>query len=271
MESRKEIPQITPTDSHRRIVRRLVRSERSASLATTLSRGNQAIPYASVVTYTADERAAPILLLSSLADHTQALMDDPRACLLVSQARGLPNPQTGPRVSLLGTMQKVERDDPRHPALQSHFLGRHPAASQYIGFGDFALWQMEVTEAHYVGGFARAVWLGNDWLSVAECASTIIDGGMEVLQGFDRDQQSAIAYAMVMTSGLDLSVEDCRWQVVAIDCDGVLLRDGEGNADVPVWLPFAESVSSTQELAECLGSLAQQGQRIAVEQALNRA
>jgi putative heme iron utilization protein len=41
-------------------------------------------------------------------------------------------------------------------AARAGFLTAHPYAAMYADFGDFAFWRVELTAAHYVGGFAAA-------------------------------------------------------------------------------------------------------------------
>ena len=43
--------------------------------------------------------------------------------------------------------------------LARRFLARHPEAERYAGFADFGFYRMTVERAHYVGGFAKAVWI----------------------------------------------------------------------------------------------------------------
>src|SRR3989441_224329 len=70
---------------------------RTGTLAT-LSRRHPGHPFASVMPYALDDAGRPVVLISSMAMHTQNLQADPRASLLVTQ------PGLGP--------QREESDDP---------------------------------------------------------------------------------------------------------------------------------------------------------------
>src|SRR3546814_8600047 len=63
--------------------RRLLAQMREGTLATLTSDG---APFASLVTFALDEAGQPLLLLSTLARHTQNLLVDARASLLVVEA-----------------------------------------------------------------------------------------------------------------------------------------------------------------------------------------
>lgn len=128
----------------------LVEAGGNAALAT-LDR-QSGTPYVSLVTVAISPDRAPILLLSGLAMHTRNLIADQRASLLFSAGLGAANPLTLARVTLLG---RIERSD--NQIVRDAYLKRHPQASDYAGFGDFAVYLMNVERAHFIGGFGRIV------------------------------------------------------------------------------------------------------------------
>ncbi len=159
--------------------RALLRRARSAALATSLAADGSGSgwPYASLVTIACDADASPILLLSDLSDHTRNIASDGRASLLVEAASGRANPQTGPRVSLLGRITKTEEE--RH---RRRFLARHPSAGLYAGFADFNVYRMSVERAHFIGGFGRAAWLApEDVLLAHETAAAAAEAEPSLL------------------------------------------------------------------------------------------
>ncbi len=110
-------------------------------------------PYVSLTTIAVGEDVKPILLLSGLAEHSKNLTSQNQASLLIERASHLKNPQTGPRVTLIGSISKSDLD-----ADKQLFLSIHPSAAAYAGFGDFAFYKMTVDKVHYVGGFGAAHW-----------------------------------------------------------------------------------------------------------------
>ena len=111
--------------------RRLLRAVDRGALATSLAGGAEAAaggwPYASLVLLACDHDAAPLLLISDLAEHSKNIADDPRVGLLIDGTVGRTDPLTGPRVTILGTAEKT--DDARFKA---RFVARHPAAAQLL-------------------------------------------------------------------------------------------------------------------------------------------
>lgn len=249
---RKDIPTIKPGRSHREAVRRLLRKSGKASLATTMAADADrapGAPYATLVTCATDHDGSPVLLLSGLADHTRNLAADDRAALLLDDTHGLPNPQTGERATVMGRIRRIE-DAEMLERCRRRFLARHPATALYAGFGDFAFCRMTVERAHYVGGFARAVWIddGASVLSPAPVAAKLAAAESGICDHMNQDHAQAVALYATRLLGLD----EGAWNMVAIDADGCdLARD-----DVVVRLPFESPLTSAAEARTVLVDLA---------------
>ena len=78
-----DVPSV-PEPSYAERARTLAYLVRSGALAT-LSRKHPGHPFASVMPYALDQYGQPLVLVSSMAMHTQNLQADPRASLLVTQ------------------------------------------------------------------------------------------------------------------------------------------------------------------------------------------
>lgn len=224
-------------------VRRLIRRARSAALATAMA-DSAGRPYASLVTVACDGGGQPLLLLSSLSDHARNLSADPRASLLIDEARGLANPQTGARVSLVGEIRRT--DDPSHAA---RFLARHPAARRYAGFGDFGFFGMVVERGHFVGGFARAHWLERSDLALeGDAVAALAAAEAEILAHMNDDHAGTIdLYAQAL-----LGRRGDGWRMIAVDVEGLdLYRRG-----IFVRLEFPTQVTGVDDLRETLVALA---------------
>jgi putative heme iron utilization protein len=142
--------------------RDLVSRARFAALAT-LAEGDGRTsaeagwPFASLVAL-ADDGGRPLLLLSRLAEHTKNLERCGRASLLVTDKDAAEvDPLAAARVTILGTCARVPEVERALAA--SKFLSAHPGSAEVLGFGDFALWRLEVARLRWVGGFGRMGWL----------------------------------------------------------------------------------------------------------------
>jgi len=206
-------------------VRQLVREGRSGALATVAAKDGS--PLNALVTYATDGTGQPIFSLSTLSDHTRNILSDPRASLLVEATSRRRNPQTGPRVALVGVVRIS-----KNPTHRARFLARHPDAAFYAGFGDFAIYRMTVEKAHYIGGFARAHWIkGIDAVLPKSPATELADMEADVIAHMNLDHAKAIdLYANVM-----LGRKGSGWQMTGLDAEGCDLRCAGRSARL--WFP----------------------------------
>ena len=221
-----DTPHDLPKDN-KLALRQVARACRKATLATLLA--GDGAPYASLVTVALDHDLAPILLLSGLSDHSRNIAADARVSLLFDGTDGHPNPQTGPRVTLMGRAERT--DDSR---LRDRFLARHPGAALYAGFADFGFWRVVPDRAHFVGGFGRAVWLASPF-------------------GLDRGAADELAAGEAEIRGMVLPDGGA---VIGWDVDGV---DAIRNDDV-FRIAFARPAENLVTARKALENLQKQGQ-----------
>jgi putative heme iron utilization protein len=218
---------------------------RAADRATlaTMMRNDQpdaGAPYASLVLAALDHDASPLLLISTLADHTRNLAADPRASLLFDGTAGLDEPLTGPRVSVQGRAQRT--DDPRHRA---RFLARHPGAAMYAGFKDFAFYRLEATRAHLVAGFGRIHWIApGDLLLDVRGSAPLAESEASIIEHMNADHADAV---QLYASRL-LGRGGRGWLMTGIDPEGADLRLGGMVARLPFERPVHDAESARAEL-----------------------
>ena len=133
----------------------LLARRRWAALATLREDGT---PLASQVAVAPDPgRARLVLHLSDLAEHTRNLRRRSAVSLVVGDPDlGQVDPQTLARLSVNARAVVLAGPGADFEAARAACLRAFPAAAPRFAFADFRLVALEVDEAHYVGGFARA-------------------------------------------------------------------------------------------------------------------
>jgi hypothetical protein len=204
------------------LVRRLIRGADRATLAT-LERGEGehgegeragGSPYASLVLAACDHDGAPLLLISTLADHTRNIAADGRVSLLFDGTGGRAEPLTGPRATIQGRAHITSA--PRH---RQRYLARHPSAAMYAGFRDFAFYRVEVARAHLVAGFGSIHWLPADQV-IAPAPAALADREADIVGHMNDDHADAIdLYANRL-----LGQAGTGWRMTGIDAEGADLR-----------------------------------------------
>ena len=147
-----------PTDEAARHALALLGKARYGALASLRPDGH---PLATRVVFVLDG-ATPVILVSGLSPHAEALARDPRCSLLVGEVpRG--DPLAQPRLTLICTTRPLERTE----ALRARFLAGHPKAKLYIDLADFMFLALDVESATYIEGFGRAFQLTGEQLRAA--------------------------------------------------------------------------------------------------------
>ena len=185
--------------------RTLLRAARAATLAT--QEGGQ--PYAALVTPAPAPDLSLLVLLSGLSAHTRHLAADGRCALMVTGDATDANPQTAPRLTVMG----VASPEP-DPALKARWVARHPYAGFYAGLGDFRLVRIRPTGGQFIGGFASAHRMSAEALTPAPEAVAAVAAAEACLIA---EADSAMVARLAGEPG---------WRLAAVDVDGCdLVRD----------------------------------------------
>ena len=222
--------------------RQLMRSRSKAALSSLNQDGGG--PYASLVNVATMVDGSPIILISTLAWHTQNLLKDGRGALMFDDTDGLADPLTGPRVTVMGRFQKTEAPDVRR-----RDLARHPAAELYVDFGDFSFWTLSTNRAHAVAGFGKIETLSAEEVVLSQGQSgDLAKAETDIVQHMNNDHAWAIGLYATKLSGQ----AEGAWKMTALDPDGVDLATEERS----VRLTFETPVTTANQARKTLIDLA---------------
>lgn len=146
-----------PEPSHAELARTLVVATNRGVLST-VALDPPGYPFGSVATYALDESGRPVVFISTMAPHTQNVVADPRASLVVAEP--VPpgsDPLAAGRATLVGDLLAVPGEE--RTAVRDLYLAANPASASYIDFGDFGFWRLELRSVRYVGGYGRMSWV----------------------------------------------------------------------------------------------------------------
>ena len=145
---------VRETDDEARVLaRRLIDTARYAALAFTDPQTGY--PVASQVLIATDIDGCPTILVSWLAAHTRALLEDGKCGLLVGEP-GKGDPMAWPRMSIQCNAARIPEEAPGRVAIRQRFLERNPKAQLYADFADFLFFRLEPIAASLNGGFGKA-------------------------------------------------------------------------------------------------------------------
>ena len=233
-----------PEPSFAERARSLLHLGRIGSLST-VSRKQAGFPFGSVMPYALDTQGRPIFLISTMAMHTQNLLADPRASLLVTAPDGSGDPLGASRVTLLGNVQTLSPGAVAEA--RELYLARYENSRYWVDFNDFSFYRMDVVDAYYVGGFGVMGWVEASEYREAQ-PDPLTDAAAGILEHMNADH----ADALVLLARKFAGVEAQQAAMTSVDRLGFHVRlkaeDGMRGARIA----FPREVSTPEETRSVL-------------------
>ena len=102
---------------------------------------------------------------SDLSVHSKCLLKDKRCSILLGEP-GKGDGLAYPRVTLVGTAQRMTNDDTLRSEFREVFVATHPKSELYVDFLDFGFYPIVLERALLNGGFGKAYHLKAEDLAV---------------------------------------------------------------------------------------------------------
>lgn len=134
--------------------RKFLRCTHSGILSTHSARF-EGYPFGSVAPFVLDHHCQPVILISTLAEHTKNIALNPKVSLLAFA--GAEDLQANARLTLLGEASKIFKD--ADADLRARYLRYLPQAASYFDMHDFSFYRIHIHQARYIGGFGKMSWL----------------------------------------------------------------------------------------------------------------
>ena len=188
--------------------RQFLRSTRHGVLST-YSNKFAGYPFGSVTPFVLDHSCQPVILISSIAEHTKNIISNPKVSLLVfAEGNDL---QANARLTLLGDATKIEQDD---AGLRSRYLRYFPQSAGYFDTHDFAFYRINLYQARYIAGFGKMGWASGDEIITENNTIAALENGM--IEHMNADHlDNVIAYCKHF---YNVNADTAR--LIGIDSDG---------------------------------------------------
>lgn len=195
------IPDKTSPQATARAARQLLRAHRYGALGT-LSKKFDGYPFGSITPYLVDHDGSLLILISTLAEHTKNIRNDPRVSLITHNQED-PHIQTQGRITVVGDASPIaEREQ-----AGKRYLRYFPEAQTYFAMHDFSFYRIVPLALRYIGGFGDIHWIKAEKYQIPP--NTLAAEEDELLGKINAKRSAA--------QGL----------VIGIDCDGFDLRLNE--------------------------------------------
>lgn len=244
-----------PEPTYAERVRTLLETESVGTLATQSVR-HPGWPFASVMPYALLPDGSPLFLISGMAVHTQNVIADGRASLLVMQSGSGADPLGSPRATLLGSAHRI--DEPEE-SVRQEYLRRHPSARHWIEYSDFSFFRLDVAHVYFVGGFGVMGWVERgDYATAA--ADPLAGAAAGIMEHMNRDHAEALRDITRRFGGLD------ALDATIVSCDRlgfvVRVRTAEGMKGTPI--AFPEAVTSREDARKTFVAMARQSRAASI-------
>ncbi len=239
-------PSMPPAEEVAPTARRIMRLADKVALATISP--IQGGPFLSLTGVATLMDVTPVLLMSELSRHSQNLREDDRASLLFDGTGDHANPLTEDRVSVNGRIVRSNNPDAR-----ARFMARHPKAF-YADFADFSFYEMEIEDAHFVGGFGTALTIPAKVLALDRLSLGDLSGMEHELIAYMNDHHGEAVGMMAVRL---CKAKEGLWRLTGIDPEGCDFMARKRRCR----LVFPQPVTSPLDVRAMLVSLARDTRR----------
>ena len=220
--------------------RRFVRAHPQGVLST-LSQRHDGTPYGSITPFVLDHAGCPLILVSSLAEHTRNLDADARCSLLVHPCAA--DAQAAGRGTVLGRAQRGGDK----AALGPRYLRYVPGAAGHFELPDFHFWRIVPDAIRSIAGFGRARWV--DAAAFAPPPNRVGEAEEAIVAQWNAERADALRACAQRHGARDAH----QVRLLGVDVDGADLRADGAQLRVDFGHPAADGDAVRAALAALCG------------------
>lgn len=197
------------------LARKLIRA-RNFGVLGTHSHDVPGYPFGSITPYVLDRQGQPMILISTLAQHTKNIAQDNKVSLTVWEDTDA-DPQSVGRVTWIGDAEKITADAAE---AQARYITYMPSAAGHFGAHDFALYRIQLKRLRYIGGFGAIFWVERDPMLAPDPLAGAEAG---ILQHMNDDHSAALVKYCLAFKNLTVAaakmvgIDELGFDVIADD------------------------------------------------------
>lgn len=199
-------------------------------------------PFGSVTPYVLNHQGMPVILISSIAEHTKNIIQNANISLMVFNNED--DLQANARLTLLA---KAEQTDKDNALMRARYLRYMPQAESYFSAHDFSFYTLHITHGRYIAGFGKMGWIEGDDFQIP--TNPLFTEESAILDHMNQDHgENLINYCMHYHKTIALQAE-----MVGIDSLGFDVRT---DTDLVLRFNFEQPISNAQEARAALVAMA---------------
>ncbi len=191
--------------------KQFLRSTRSGVLSS-FSAKFAGYPFGSVMPFVLDHDCQPIVLISSIAEHTKNIIANPKVSLLVfAEAEDL---HANGRLTLIGEAEQIDKDD---ADLMARYCRYFPESTGYLAMHDFQFYRFQIHQARYIAGFGKMGWMqGEEMVNFNQQSTAIAKLETSMIEHMNTDHADSLLQYCQHFHG----VTPNRAMLIGVDSDG---------------------------------------------------
>jgi putative heme iron utilization protein len=199
-------------------------------------------PFGSITPYCVNRDGQPIILISTLAQHTHNIWADDKVSLIAYDTQ-IDDTQAAGRVTYVGNAVKTDDEE-----TAERYYRFHPTSRHFHKTHDFSFYVINCVRVRYIGGFGEIYWVEQADFVKASPFSAEEETGM--VEHMNADHQDAMNHYCKL---FDISYDADNLPILAgVDAEGFHLRV----AGRLYRLAFDQAVTNTTEVRAALVELA---------------
>jgi putative heme iron utilization protein len=199
-----------------------------SGVLSTFSTKFPGYPFGSVAPFVLDHSGQPVILISTIAEHTKNIIANPKVSLMAFA--GDDDLQANARLTIIGEALKIDKEGNMqsegalaYANLRARYLRYFPQAASYFEMHDFHFYRIEIAQVRYIAGFGKMGWvegneLSGDGLSENKLSadSPLAIQETSIIEHMNADHaESLIAYCQHFHG-----IKATHAQMLGIDADG---------------------------------------------------
>jgi heme iron utilization protein len=198
-------------------------------------------PFGSVVPYALNDAGLPVVLISSIAQHTKNIGEDSKLSLTITATQG-GDVQAAARLCLLGHLKLMDSEEEKS---QQRYFNYFEQSKLYFDVHDFSFYVFEPVAVRYIGGFGKIFWVDVEDFFLSNPFFGSSEQGM--LSHMNEHHSASIRAYCSHYGKLNVSGRK-RVLLVGIDAEGIDIKADEERLRIE----FPKRISSPNEARELL-------------------
>jgi putative heme iron utilization protein len=197
-------------------------------------------PFGSITPYCLNKDGQPVILISTLAQHTHNIWADDKVSLIAYDPQ-TEDTQAAGRVTYIGNAVKTDDEE-----TAERYYRFHPTSRSFHKTHDFSFYVINCVRVRYIGGFGEIYWVEKDDFLKENPFSFEEETG--IVEHMNADHQDAMNhYCDLFELAYDA---DNLPKLVGMDSEGFELRIGGRVERIQLDSPISNTLEARQALVE---------------------